>query len=142
MWDIISQCTKGVYTIQNFEYTLSMYGWYSKAVHKICIPCSKFWKQRLWQCIDHIQNLSLYWNHIMIMYIWFQILNTLRINMGDFRKCLQIMIITYCSKIWLDFRVCVADIQIFSQSVHMLNRQHFKYTLSMYWWCLKSYKIR
>ena len=37
-------------------------------------------KHRLWVCMNNIQNLSLHWNHIMIMYIWFQILNTLWIN--------------------------------------------------------------
>ena len=82
----ISQCTKGVYSIQNFGYTSSIYGWYSIAVHKVCIACSKFWKHRLWVCMSNIQNLSLHWNHIMIMCIWFQILNTLWINMDDFQK--------------------------------------------------------
>ena len=47
----ISQCTKGVYSIQNFGYTSSIYGWYSIAVHKVCIACSKFWKHRLCVCI-------------------------------------------------------------------------------------------
>ena len=102
--NIISQCTKDLYSIQKFEYTSSMYGWYSKAVHKICIACLNFWKHRLWVRMGNIQNLSLPWNHIMILYTSFQILNTLWTNMGDFQKCWQIMIITYCSKIWKELK--------------------------------------
>ena len=57
-----------------------------KPLPKICIPCSKNWKHRLSVCMSDFQNLSLHWNYIMIMYIWFQILNTLWIIMDDFQK--------------------------------------------------------